>query len=437
MSGKYMKKSQKVINFTPLTALSALIDARQLRDMTVEQLGEALRTLPEEMSVILDSMYVLPQGTVQKSSYASVQNYERTVIRTSCLDKTAINLYRRSQFDWYARLGNVIEEFEREQTFSERYGDEVRTYTKKVPINFKDQLAQQINGVTTVAGLKNVPNVREALESQIALMQIYKECRLLGFLQMNSKVEYLLGGNYATVPCNKFDIEVVAVYEDCRVSLVNALLYNNDLINIIANNKASAILRNAVRKDGLLKYATNKNLEVIIALAAYFGLLNTDDTFEFDEDAPMTVRDFIIMFGRSVNSVAPVEGLLHDIDYASLGLKLDDIITRYDAIKIVLKYYDLNTAFLLKEAIEENTTQGATAAGLFTDIAPGSKYDTEDVAAMYHVGIINGVVNHEAKMDEQLTMGVSLCVLINLLYTIKDVVESKTDQIQASSVKAS
>ena len=96
MNDKYEKKAQVVIDMNLLSSIFTLIDAGMFQNTTVGQLKGMIQKLPNEMRAVMDSTYVLPNGVMDKSDYAFVQNYEKARIRTELLDDTIISKLSRS-----------------------------------------------------------------------------------------------------------------------------------------------------------------------------------------------------------------------------------------------------------------------------------------------------------------------------------------------------
>ena len=411
MDGKYLKKTKKIIDFTPLSLLCALAntDGSIVQSMTGKEIDELMRELPSEIRIVMDSMDMLPEemaeSCIDDSDYDTLDTYKQVIVRINGLIAANAKQYKATPLVRDGTEKYLIEELKSKGDF-----------------NNKTE-----SGLDTVAAMTNYPEARAFVESLVGLKDLYAETKQLGSVQTKnrSKVDKSRENNIGIK--GEFDVELLGNFVDCNVSLAEVYMMNNRLREVLISGRSIGTLSKQAVVSKIVDKAT---LDAHYALiTAYYGAINTSDTFEYKSTALITNRQFALMLGKMYGSNRTADEILQHTDWN--GLDPNKSLNRLAAIKMIISNLGDKIKEIFADTIKECYDENLTAHELFNDIPEGSEYDTAEIAAYYTAQIIKPDEYSNAKLGDGMTMSKALRLTFSILECAQVIDADNTEYINA------
>ena len=393
MDCKYIKKDRKVFSYTPLSFISALsnIENSIVQGMTGDDIMAFLGQLPAEIRIVLDSLDLIPEDlakdTIDESDYDSFSNYKQIIIR----------------------VNGLIPKYAKE--YMKRPVIPASAATLIPDLHSKDEFNQTIGPIPTVAALKNFPKTRDLLESTVGLKGLYTEIHELGQVKPKTRGKLNRKDENNILVSGGFDLELLGNFKECTVSLADIYMFNNKLRDMLLSGRGLGLLSKAAISDKICSKGTPDS--AYAAVAAYYGCIDTEDTFKYESLELMSVEKFLILLGKFRNSAYTKEYILKHSDYC--GIDPNKYMSRYSAIK--LAYHNLGSKVfeVFTDTIKDCEETVSTASTFFNDIAEGSEYDTPEIASYYVAGVIQSDEYGNARMFEGMNMSKALRIIFSIL----------------------
>lgn len=391
MNGKYLKKEKTVLQFSSLSLLASLADIEDsfIQKATGEELIRFMSELPSEIRVILDNTNV--ESADEEKDYvddSEKDSYKQVVVRINGLVPKFAKMYLRNPIS-------------RDKTSIELLPD----FTSKSLMDAK------INNLDTVASLKNYNRVRGFIESSVGLKDLYTEVRPIEMAKRPGKGKANMLNDRKIALSGGFDIELVGNFKNCRLSLADNYMMDNNIRKMLTSGRLNAGLGAEATRDGIVRKATPDS--AYAALATYYGVFNCNDADAYDSFKDMTAEDFAVMTGKIAGSYRTREEILRNTDWC--GIDRSKYLNRMDAIKLASRNLGNKVYEIFTEVIDECKESNVTGSLYFSDIKPGDVNDTAEVAAFLTAGIIRSDEYGRALLNEAMNMSKAIRVVFSLL----------------------
>lgn len=391
MDGKYLKKDKTVLQFSSLSLLASLADVEDsfVQKATGEELINFLSELPSEIRVILDSVSV--GASDEEKDYiddSEKESYKQVVVRVNGLVPKFSKMYLRNPI------------------VKDRSSTELLDDLKQ-----KNQLMDNINGLQTVSSLKNYNRIRSLIESQVGLKDLYTEVRPLDIAKRPGKGKANMITDRKMALMGGFDVELVGNFKNCRVSLAEVYMMDNNLRKLLTSGRLSAGLAAEATREGIVRKATPDS--AYAAIATYYGVFNCNDADTYDSFKTITAEEFAVMLGKIAGSYRTREEILRNTDWC--GIKKDKYINRMDAVKMASHNLGPKVQEIFDDVIAECKQSNVTGSLYFNDIKAGDENDTAEVAAFLTAGIIRSDEYGRALLGEAMNMSKAIRVAFSIL----------------------
>lgn len=411
MDGKFLKRDKKVISFTPMSFVATLasIGSDAVANLDGEEIMELVRELPSEIRIVMDEMDLLPsdvaESTISDNDYNSLEKYNQVIVRINGLIKRYAVQYMKNPIVNDGSCSGLL-------------------------VDFRDK-NEMADG--TVAKLKNFLRTRSLIESYVGLKELYTEVRYIGSMKNTQKRRHVDRKNDSNVALTgDFDIELLGNFKECNTSLVDVYILNNKVRAVLTSGRALGTLSAVAVGERLARKATPD--VPYAAFATYYGCVNTDDTFVYDSFSKITAHDFALMLGKMVNSRRSTVEILKNTDMC--GLKGSDPVTRVKALEMATKNLGPKVSEQLESLVAECSQLGTKASAFFDDVAPGSEYDTPEVASYLVAGLIHTDEVGRVRLDEELNMSKAVRLVFSVLESVTKTDLESTDYVSADKVEA-
>lgn len=395
MDGKYLKKTKKIIDFTPLTLLSTLAntDGSIVQNMTGKEINDLMKELPSEIRIVMDSMNLLPEEVandcIDDSDYDTVDAYKQVIVRINGLIPVYAKQYKINPVVRDGTEKSLLEELKGKSDFNSKAS----------------------TGVDTVAALNNYPDARDFLEKCIGLKDLYAETRHLGSVKTKNRTKVDKSHENNIGLTGEFEVELLGNFKECNVSLADVYMMNNRLREtLITGRGVGALARQAVKS----KIVDKATLDAHYALVAtYYGAINTDDTFTYKSTELIKIKQFALMLGKMYGSNRTDAEILEHTDWN--GLDPEKYMNRLDCIKMIISNLGTKIKEIFADTIKDCYDAEITASMLFNDIHEGSEYDTAEIAAYYAAQIIKPDEYSNANLMQGMTMSKAIRLTFSIL----------------------
>ena len=275
----------------------------------------------------------------------------------------------------------------------------------------KSVMNEKINGIDTVSSLKNYSRVRKFIESNVGLKDLYTEIRPIDAASRPGKGKANMLNDRKIALSGGFNIELVGNFKNCRLSLADNYMMDNNIRKLLTSGRLNAGLGAEATRDGIVRKATPDS--AYAALATYYGVFNCNDSVEYDSFKDMTAEDFAIMTGKVAGSYRTREEILRNTDWC--GIDRSKYLNRMDAIKLASRNLGHKVYEIFTEVIEECKESNVTGSLYFSDIKSGDINDTPEVAAFLTAGIIRSDEYGRALLGEAMNMSKAIRIVFSIL----------------------
>lgn len=392
MDGKYLKKDKKVLQLSSLSLLATLADVEDsfVQRATGEELMRFLSEIPSEIRVVLDNVSVGSfNGDKDYIDDDEDKNsYKQVVVRVNGLEPKFAKRYLRSPLVKDRSSAELIDDLKQ-----------------------KNQMLETINGMQTVASLKNHIRVRGLIENRVGLKDLYTEIRPIDVPKRTGKGRANIISDRKMALMGGFDVELVGNFKNCRVSLADIYMMDNNLRKVLTSGRFSAGIGAEATRDGIVRKATPDS--PYAAVATYYGVFNCNDADTYDSFKTMTAEEFAVMIGKIVGSYRTREDIIRETDWC--GIKKEKYVNRMDAIKLASHNLGPKVQEIFDDVINECKESNVTGSFYFSDIKDGDENDTPEVAAFLTTGIIRSDEYGRALLGEAMNMSKAIRVAFSIL----------------------
>lgn len=392
------KEKRRVVCFNTITALEALVRAGSdiLDDATGSDISKVVAAGPDEIQIVLNSDLDTNDN----------ENAEKTVIRINGLNpKTAIYFSRNGKTDDFSNLLN--------STLVE---------------SDKGLMAEERNGLATVAGLDNYPIMRKTIENTIGITDLYSEVRPVTKGKLNGNGGVRSVNERQVEVSGEAEIELLGLFKNTQTNLVDSYTQNNNLRNVATYGKGVAQLSVLAVREKIVEGCTPDAL--CAALAAYYGLINTEDAPKYSSFETMSPDEYAIMIGKMKNPTMRSEDILHYTNWTGVDRE-DSNLTRYESLALAINNLGVKVTEAFMDSLMIADESSLTGSMFFKDIEENSKYDSLEIAAYFTMGIIKGDESGRANLDESMTMSTAIRNLFFILDSATTLDINNTSYIDA------
>ena len=278
MDGKYIKKESKTEYMTSIQLLSWMAQGNSMLDnMTGAQVMEFMNNIPYDIKVILEKENLMP-GDQNTNEFVNKTSDSFAATDYGEQNKIVITINAWSEFEKIKVRG--LESGKRiKQAFPELILDASDNMNKSI---FKER----IGSVKTVAGLRNMPKIREAIERQVPINQLFFEVRDITDHKDNINKDMFIkmleksGADTAELKNKKLELYVGGCFKDTHASFYNQVVLDQKLWEILNSRLSMQLILKNLKDDNIID--SRSFGDGYAAIMTYFGVFNIKDSTEND-----------------------------------------------------------------------------------------------------------------------------------------------------------